>query len=166
MSGKVIGKELNNGFAGSYARQPDMIINTRPNAGTAAIPFGAALISSGEGVIAADSTATAANFVGIASREAKTQLSYLEQNGAGEYAAKAPVSVFQRGRINVINSDKKAALYGAVYLRTTAEGTKKAGDLESADDSGKVVKLTNCQWGGKADANGVAELVILSAANA
>jgi len=166
MSGKVIGKELNNGFAGSYARQPDMIINTRPNAGTAAIPFGAALISSGAGVIAANSTASAENFVGIASREVKTQLSYLEQNGAGEYAAKSPVSVFQRGRINVINSDRKAALYGAVYLRTTADGNKNVGDFEAADDSGKTIKLTNCQWGGKADANGVAELVILIASNA
>lgn len=166
MSGKVIGKELNNGFAGSYARQPDMIINTRPNAGTDAIPFGSALISSGAGVIAADSTASAVNFVGIASREVKTQLSYLEQNGAGEYAAKSPVSVFQRGRINVINSDRKAEIYGAVYLRTTAEGNKKVGDFEAADDSGKTIKLTNCQWGGKADANGVAELVILIASNA
>lgn len=166
MSGKVIGKELNNGFAGSYARQPDMIINTRPNAGTAAIPFGAALFSSGEGVVAANSTATAEKFVGIASREAKTQLSYLEQNGAGEYAAKSPVSVFQRGRINVINSDRKAALYGAVYLRTTAEGNKNVGDFEAEEDSGKTIKLTNCQWGGKADSNGVAELVILTASNA
>ena len=31
MSGKTIGLEMNNGFAGSYARQPDMIINTQPN---------------------------------------------------------------------------------------------------------------------------------------
>lgn len=38
---QVIGKEMPHGFAGSYARQPDMIVNTRP-AGEE-IPFGAAL---------------------------------------------------------------------------------------------------------------------------
>lgn len=166
MSGKVIGKELNHGFAGSYARQPDLIINTRANVDAASIPFGAPLITATDGVKAADNTATATNFAGIASREVRSQLSYLEQNGAGEYPVKAPVSVFQRGRINVINADKKAALNGAVYLRTIESGTKKVGDLEAEADTGNNVQLTNCQWGGKADANGVAELVILHAVNA
>lgn len=29
---QTIGKTMPNGFAGSYARQPDMIVNTRPAA--------------------------------------------------------------------------------------------------------------------------------------
>lgn len=37
MSGKVIGKTMNFGYAGSYARQPDMIINTQPT--SARLPY-------------------------------------------------------------------------------------------------------------------------------
>ena len=33
MSGKTIGTAFNHGFAGSYARQPNMTINTKPNTG-------------------------------------------------------------------------------------------------------------------------------------
>ena len=41
---QVIGKTMPHGFAGSYARQPDMIVNTRPVGGPAAIAFGTALM--------------------------------------------------------------------------------------------------------------------------
>ena len=168
MSGKVIGKTMNFGYAGSYARQPDMIINTQPNVGAVAIPFGSVLIQGTGGVQIPTATAapTATNFVGIASRQVQSQVHFLEQDQHAEYQPKAPVSVFQRGRINVICADKKADLYGAVYVRTTEDGAKKVGDLESTADTGKNVQLTNCQWGGKCDANGVAELVILTALNA
>lgn len=37
---QVIGATMTAGFAGSYARQPDMIVNTRPAGGSAPIPFG------------------------------------------------------------------------------------------------------------------------------
>ena len=40
---QIIGKEMPHGFAGSYARQPDMIVETRPAGGETAIPFGAPL---------------------------------------------------------------------------------------------------------------------------
>ena len=36
---QVIGKEMPHGFAGCYARQPDMIVNTRPAGGGAPIPL-------------------------------------------------------------------------------------------------------------------------------
>ena len=39
-------------------------------------------------------------------------------------------------------------------------------DPRDEKTAGNSVKLTNCQWGGAADANGVAELVILTRANA
>lgn len=168
MSGKTIGTKMNYGFAGSYARQPDMIINTQPNVGTAAIPFGSALIQGTGGVqlANADNAPSAANFVGIAARQVQSQTNYLAQNDAAEYQPKAPVSVFQRGRINVVCKVGKPALYGAVYIRTTADTGKAVGDLEATADTGKNVQLTNCQWGGDADANGVAELVIMNAVNA
>ena len=38
-----IGKTMNHGYAGSYARQPDMIVNTRPAGGSDHILFGAPL---------------------------------------------------------------------------------------------------------------------------
>lgn len=168
MPGKVIGLNLNNGFAGSYDRQPDMSIQTRPNVGSSAIAFGSILYASGNGVKAADASFTAAKFVGVASRQVQTQLSYINQNGAGEYPVNAPVSVFQLGRINVICKSGTPALYGDVYVRITADGAKSVGDIEarSDNDSGKCVKLTNAQWGGTADANGVAELAILNTINA
>ena len=35
-----IGKTMDHGFAGSYARQPDMIVGTRPAGGTEQLLFG------------------------------------------------------------------------------------------------------------------------------
>ncbi len=96
---QTIGQTMPHGYAGSYARQPDMIVNTRP-AG-AEITFGAALKYDESGaVVPMGAGDTAENFVGVASREVKSALSYLEQN-AGSYAAGEAVPVFQRGTINV-----------------------------------------------------------------
>ena len=47
---QVIGTGMPNGQAGSYARQPDMIINTRPAGGSTNIPFGAPLEYAADGV--------------------------------------------------------------------------------------------------------------------
>ena len=40
------------------------------------------------------------------------------------------------------------------------------GGFEAENDEGKTTLLGNCQWGGQADENGVAELIILTRANA
>lgn len=165
---QVIGTTMTAGFAGSYARQPDMIVNTRPAGGSAAIPFGAPLIYSDGAVVQMGASATAAQFVGVAGREIKSSLEYLEQS-PGEYAPGDPVSVFQRGSIQVKCQRGTPALGGAVYVRTTYNSTystAQVGGFEAEDDSGKVVALTNCQWGGAPDANGIAELVILTRLNA
>lgn len=165
---QVIGTTMTAGFAGSYARQPDMIVNTRPAGGSAAIPFGAPLIYSDGAVVQMGASATAAQFVGVAGREIKSSLEYLEQS-PGEYAPGDPVSVFQRGSIQVKCQRGTPALGGAVYVRTTTNesfSTALVGGFEAEDDSGKVVALTNAQWGGAADANGIAELVILTRLNA
>lgn len=169
MSGKVIGLHMNNGFAGSYARQPDMGIQTRPNTGTTTIQFGDPLYKSGAGVKKADGSFTAAAFVGIAARQMQTQLGFLNQaeNGGGEYAPNAPVSVFQLGRINVKVQSGTPAIYGDVYVFTSVgTGNEPIGTFGCASDSGKNVKLTNAQWASSKDANGIAELVILTAINA
>jgi hypothetical protein len=114
---------------------------------------------------------TAAQFAGIAGSEVKSALVYPDQNG-GKYAPGEACSVFQRGSINVLCQRGTPALGGDVYVRiakTADYATALVGGFEAeADDktAGNSVKLTNCQWGGAADANGVAELVILTRANA
>ena len=41
---QIIGAEMEHGFAGSYARQPDMIVVTRPVGEKEPLPFGMALM--------------------------------------------------------------------------------------------------------------------------
>lgn len=171
---QIIGKEMPHGFAGCYARQPDMIVETRPAGGDAAIPFGAPLVyDDGAVVQAGASFAAATDFVGVAGCEIKSALTYLDQQ-AGQYAPGEPVSVFQRGSINVKCTGGTPALGGAVYI-LVAESEQSdltnaaVGDFVASKDSttaANTVQLTNCQWGGPADANGVAELVILTKLNA
>lgn len=159
-----IGKIMPHGQAGSYARQPDMIVNTFPAGGSANIPFGTPLKLSSGAVVAMGAGDSSANFIGFASREVKSALDYTSQ-GTGVYAPNDPVAVFQRGSINVICQRGTPAYGTAVYLRTVANAsypTAVVGGLEAAADAGKTIQLTNCAWQGPADANNVAELRILS----
>lgn len=168
LNGQVIGTSMPNGQAGSYARQPDMIINTHPAGGEANIPFGAPLIYSSGTVVQMGAAATAAQFIGVAAREIKTALNYLDP-GAGEYAPGEAVPVFQRGSINVFCQKGTPALNGAVYVRITANAsysTAVVGGFEAEADSTNTVQLTNCKWAGPADANGIAELRIMTLINA
>ena len=164
---QTIGQTMAHGYAGSYARQPDMIANTRP-AG-ADIAFGAALQYDANGaVVPMGAGSTAENFVGVASREVKSALSYLDQD-VGSYAQGEAVPVFMRGAINVKCSVGAPKLGGAVYVRIAANEsipTGVAGGFEAAADGANTVELTNCQWAGTADANGIAELRILTMNNA
>lgn len=166
MNPQTIGKTMPHGFAGGYARQPDMIAATRPAGGTVPIPFGAPLKYDAAGaVVPMGEGDTADAFAGIASRELKSSLSYLDP-GAGSYAPGEAVSVFQRGCINVRCQNGAPKLGGAVYVRLTASEENPAaaaGGFEAAEGG---VKLENCQWAGPADAGGVAELRILAMKNA
>lgn len=167
---QIIGKEMPHGFAGCYARQPDMIVETRPAGGETPIPFGTPLVydTDGVSVVPAGATFTAAAFAGVAGFEIKSVLTYLDQQ-AGQYAPGEPTSVFQRGSINVKCYDGTPALNGTVYVRTAASGTYTTGvvgGFSATNESGSTVALTNAKWGGPADANGIAELVILTKLNA
>ena len=80
-----------------------------------------------------------------------------------------PVSVFMRGSINVYCQRGTPALGGSVYVRITANptySTAVVGGFEAEADSTNTVQLTNCQWAGAPDANGIAELRILTQLNA
>lgn len=167
---QIIGKDMPHGFAGCYARQPDMIVETRPAGGETPIVFGTPLVydTDNVSVIPAGATFTAAEFAGVAGFEIKSVLTYLDQ-AVGQYAPGEPTSVFQRGSINVKCYDGTPALGGAVYVRTKTSGTYTTGvvgGFSATNESGSTVALTNCQWGGPADANGIAELVILTKLNA
>ena len=165
---QIIGKDMPHGFAGCYARQPDMIVETRPAGGSAPIPFGTPLVyGTAPAVVAAGAGFTAAKFAGVAGFEIKSAVTWPTQDG--QYAVGEPVSVFQRGSINVKCYDGTPALGGTVYVRTVASDTYTTGvvgGFSANNESGKTVALTNCQWGGPADDNGIAELVILTRANA
>lgn len=168
-----IATSMPNGFAGSYARQPDMIVNTRPAGGAAPIAFGAALKYDTDGsVIPMGASDTAAKFVGVAGRELKSSLAYLEQN-KGEYAVGEPVSVLQRGSVNVYCQRGTPKLGGDVYVRIAANASYQSAavggfeaEADTTETTSNTIKLPNCQWAGAADANKIAELRILTMANA
>lgn len=166
MPGTVIGTSLKNGFPGSFARMGDQVIRTRPVAsGSDDIPFGHAVIltSTGEAT-KADATATAATFAGVAVRRVKQPGSYKEEAVAA-YKAYDAADIIERGSVNVVCNVGSPAPGGAVYLRTKANESITGGvvgGFEASSDTTNSVQLTNCAWGTGKDADGVAELVILT----
>lgn len=164
----TIGKSLNFGFAGSYARHPEMMIYTRPNDDTTNIVFGAPVMRSATGGVKnVDATLAMTNFIGVASREVKSALSYVDQLGVGgAYIPKEAVSVFERGSISVLVGSGTPAIGGAVYVRTVVDGVHPIGEWMAAEVTGQSVLIENAQWGGAADNRGIAELMLLRRANA
>ena len=157
---QTIGLNMSHGFAGSYARQPDMITNTAPLGGTVAIAFGTPLVRGENGaVVPMGSGNTGNQFIGVAGREVKSPAELYSQN-VGQYAPGEPVSVFQRGCINVKCQKGTPTVDGAVYVRVTASEGHPAGGFEAEADGADTVALPNAQWNGPADNHGVAELRI------
>lgn len=157
---QTIGLAMSHGFAGSYARQPDMIVTTAPLGGTAAVPFGMPLVRGQEGtVIPMGAGDTGNRFVGVAGREVKSAADYYGQS-EGRYEPGEPVSVFQRGCVNVRCLKGAPGIDGTVYVRVNASGGYPAGGFEAEADGENTVALVNAQWGGPADSHGVAELRI------
>ncbi len=170
--GTAIGKTLGNGFAGSYSRQPDMVVDTHAAGG--AINFGRPVVDlSGVSVdiptyLLTASSFKASDFQGVAVREVKSATNYADQ-GTGAYAKGEAVPVMKRGRVNVICQNGTPAYNGDVYVRVEANASYPnavVGGFEASADSTKSVKLTNAKWRGAADGNGVAELAILTMINA
>ena len=157
---QTIGLNMSHGFAGSYARQPDMIVNTAPLGGTEIIHFGTPLVRGENGaVIPMGAGNTGNQFIGVAGREVKSPMEFFSQN-VGQYAPEEPVSVFQRGCINVKCQKGAPSIDGTVYVRVTASGSYVVGGFEAEADGANTVALVNAQWNGPADNNGVAELRI------
>lgn len=157
---QTIGLNMSHGFSGSYARQPDMIVNTAPLGGTEIIPFGTPLVRGENGVVLPMGTGNTGNqFIGVAGREVKSPAEFFNQN-VGQYAPEEPVSVFQRGCINVKCQKGSPSIDGTVYVRVTASGNYVVGGFEAEADGANTVALSNAQWNGPADNHGVAELRI------
>ena len=157
---QTIGRNMSHGFAGSYARQPDMIVNTAPLGGTEVIAFGTPLVRGENGAVLPMGAGNTGNqFIGVAGREVKSPAEFFNQD-VGQYAPAEPVSVFQRGCINVKCQKGEPAIDGTVYVRVAASEGYSVGGFEAEADGANVVALSNAQWNGPADNNGVAELRI------
>ena len=157
---QTIGLNMSHGFSGSYARQPDMIVNTAPLGGTEIIPFGTPLVRGENGVVLPMGAGTTGNqFIGVAGREVKSPAEFFSQN-VGQYTPEEPVSVFQRGCINVKCQKGSPAIDGTVYVRVAASDSYVVGGFEAEADGTNTVALSNAQWNGPADNHGVAELRI------
>lgn len=166
MRNQIIGKTMFHGYAGSFSRQPDTIIDTHPAGGT--IAFGGAVVYSGGAVTAPGASATAADFVGVAVRETKSATNYLDQN-EGSYVQYDAVPVLKRGCVNVICQNGTPALDGTVYVRVAENASipgAVVGGFEAAADGSNSIALTNAKWKGGKDGNGVAEIRILTTLHA
>ncbi len=171
MSGKAIGVSMNYGFPGTYARTPDDIVTSRQLAAASeAVPFGACLMVSDDNTYSAvDSTFTAAKFGGIALRVVKQAISYAQQDETA-YNPGDMVNALNRGAVAVLCRNGTPSAGGAVYVRikenaAIADGV--IGGLEAVADGANSILVPNMQWtNGYIDANGVAEITILTRANA
>lgn len=172
LSTQAIGKNMFHGYAGSYSRQPDSVIDTHPLSvaeDTANVTFGLGVVFDSTGAVTLPTdTSTAANFVGVAVREVKSATDYLDQS-VGQYVPGDAVPVLKRGCVNVLCQKGTPALGGAVYLRVKANSSYPnavVGGFEAKADSTNTVQLTNAQWKGPADANNIAEMRIMTIINA
>lgn len=156
-----IGVSMSHGFAGSYARQPDMIVNTAPLGGDVPVAFGTPLVRGQNGaVLPMGAGNTGGQFIGVAGQEVKTTAELLKQD-MGAYSPEEAVSLFQRGCINVLCQNGTPAADAPVYVRVVAASTFVVGGFEAVADGTNSVEIPNARWAGPADANNVAELRLL-----
>lgn len=158
---QVVGKTMSHGFAGGYARQPDMIVNTAPLGGETPVAFGTPLVRGQNGeVLPMGAGDTGGQFIGVAGQEVKTTAELLKQD-IGVYSPGEAVSLFQRGCINVLCQNGAPAADAPVYVRVVAASTFVVGGFEAVADGTNSVEIPNARWAGPADANNVAELRLL-----
>lgn len=162
MSGKTIGKSLGYGFAGNYARMPDMVIGTLCiGDDSPELMFGdAVFLKDGAGTGFQDGL-TAAEFVGVAVSEIKSAFTF--GNMEGSYKPGQAASVLKRGAVSVICQQGEPAAGKPVYLRITENAgfpNAKVGGLEAAADGDNTLLLTNAVWASGKDGNSIAELLL------
>lgn len=166
--GKTIGKQLNNGFPGGYAIQPDQLSRTYVN-GSDELAFGDIVLIDDKDTnvckaVTAGTAFTEDKVLGVAMRIVKQADSYVDQNNA-KYLKNEAVSIMQRGTISVICVEGSPVNNGKVYYRHTAEANKPVGFSATAS-ADKTVEITNMRYMGSADANGIVAVAILTKKNA
>ena len=163
MSGKTIGTTMNYGFAGNYARQPDMIIGSfEVSKDSSPVKFGEPVFLNADGTVSTfREGGTEETFVGVASSEIKTTFDYNSMEGV--YLPGQLASVMQRGAISVLCNVGTPAVGGKVYVRTeenSAAAGSVLGGFESEPDDPNTVQIKNCVWRTGKDNNNVAELLL------
>lgn len=170
MAGKTIGKSMNYGYAGNYARTPDDIVADRKlKDSSAPIEFGAAVAFNSDNTYeAVGASFTADAFAGIALRTVKQATSYQAQNTV-HYTPGEMMSALQRGAATVECRVGTPTAGGKVYVRIAANSSVPlgvVGGFEAAADGSNTVELPNCKWtNGYKDANNIAEVTILTRVN-
>ena len=187
MSGTVIGKSLNLGYAGKVSRNGLKEITARSSKsildgnGAETLPdiaFGFPTVlntdntvskwgASGVGV----SAATVANFGGFAVAEVKQNVLY-NSNAAGSYSPTQWVDTIVKGSLTVFVKDyanNAPVANGQVYIcSAVGNGTLSLGELYATATptgigTGTVLSLTGVKFKtGKVDANGITEITLQS----
>lgn len=170
MAGKVIGKFMNYGYAGNYARTPDDVVMSRQlKDDSEVVPFGTAVAVNADNTYSAVAEGfTADKFGGIALRVVKQAISY-EDNNETVYKAGEMMSALQRGNVTVVCKHGTPAAGGAVYVRVKANASITdtfVGGIEAMADGTNTVLLPNAKFvTGCIDANGVTEISLLTRVN-
>lgn len=184
MSGAVIGKSLNLGWAGKVSRNPmnkissnfvKSILDGNGAETLSVIPFGFAVVlntdntvskfgQSGSGVTAA----AAAAFAGVAVAEVKQGMtySYGENASSASYEPAAACDRIVAGTVNVYCKEGTVTAGGKVYIMTVAGDNAAVGEFVAtstpAGSGATAVELPNCKWTtNKQDASGITEMTIL-----
>lgn len=190
MPGTVIGKQMNNGYPGTYSRNGDCVIESRQiNPTDSAGPgFGRAvlLVQNNTGGFFVDVAVAVAgantpvmtqganySFAGFAVREVMTQIAtYTPAQPLTPliqtYTPGQQCDVLVRGTMTIKVTDPQAGGYKAnqsVFLRISTNGsfpTAAVGDVETIADGAHTIQLTNVfMTTGVADANSVVEVTII-----
>lgn len=162
MSGKTIGTSLNHGFAGNYARMPDMVIGTLCiHDESSDVLFGDAVFLKDGAGTAFQENLTAADFVGVAVSEIKSAFTFGSMEGL--YKPGQAASVIKRGAVSVICQEGEPVAGRPAYLRVAVNESlpdAKVGGFEAAADGDNTLLLPNAVWASGSDSNHVAELLL------
>lgn len=184
MSGSVIGKSLNLGWAGKVSRNPmnkidsrfvKSILNGNGAETLSAIPFGHAVVLNTDNTISkfgqtgtGVTSAAAAAFAGVAVAEVKQGMTYAfgENASSASYEPGVACDRIVAGSVNVYCKEGTVTAGGAVYIMTVAGDNAAIGEFVAtatpAGSGATAVALPNCKWTtNNQDASGITEMTIM-----
>jgi hypothetical protein len=173
MPATTIGTSLQQGFPGTVSRSGDNVIWGRQVQATDVNgpAFGAPCVINANNTysdvgafIAGGGTLSMPILAGVAVREAKSFTNFLAQSGVLSYQPGDTADVLLRGECPVVVGVGTPVAGGPVFIRVSANGANTlVGGYEAAADGAHTFTVTNAKFTtGVMDANGVAEIAILS----